>query len=111
MLHVVTPLSVVSSQPSTSKTAESSSSTDNTDPAFLDFNEEMARKRKNLSSTLQKLYLWEKKLYNEIKVYFVLMTYCLLLNLVSVCSQPFTHLLFGIQIYDYLKMLYELFGS
>ncbi|XWS40269.1 hypothetical protein CRYUN_Cryun18bG0126200 [Craigia yunnanensis] len=67
MLHVVTPLSVVSSQPSTSKTAESSSSTDNTDPAFLDFNEELARKPKSLSSSLQKLYLWEKKLYNEVK--------------------------------------------
>ncbi|XWS55163.1 hypothetical protein CRYUN_Cryun10bG0151400 [Craigia yunnanensis] len=68
MLHVVTPsLSVVSSQPSTSKTAESSSSADNTDPAFLDFNEELARKPKNLSSTLQKLYLWEKKLYDEVK--------------------------------------------
>ena len=111
MLHVVTPLSVVSSQPSTSNTAESSSSADNTDPAFLDFSEELARKPKTLSSTLQKLYLWEKKLYNEVKVYFVLMTYCLLLILVSVCAQPFTHLLFGIQIYDYLKMLYELFGS
>ncbi|XP_017971512.1 PREDICTED: uncharacterized protein LOC18607424 [Theobroma cacao] len=68
MLHVVTPsLSVVSSQPSTSKTAESSSSADNTDPAFLDFKEELARKPRNLSSTLQKLYLWEKKLYNEVK--------------------------------------------
>ncbi|OMO92003.1 hypothetical protein COLO4_17948 [Corchorus olitorius] len=68
MLHVVTPsLSVVSSQPSTSKTAETSSSADNTDPAFLDFNEELSRKTKNLSSTLQKLYLWEKKLYNEVK--------------------------------------------
>ncbi|XP_022748533.1 uncharacterized protein LOC111298120 isoform X2 [Durio zibethinus] len=68
MLHVVTPsLSMVSSQPSTSKTAESSSSADKNDPAFLDFNEELARKPKNLSSTLQKLYLWEKKLYNEVK--------------------------------------------
>ncbi|XWS67638.1 hypothetical protein CRYUN_Cryun04dG0022900 [Craigia yunnanensis] len=68
MLHVVTPsLSVVSSQPSTSKTAESSSTAENTDPAFLDFNEELARKPTNLSSTLQKLYLWEKKLYNEVK--------------------------------------------
>ncbi|XVF00782.1 hypothetical protein REPUB_Repub04eG0031100 [Reevesia pubescens] len=68
MLHVVTPsLSVVSSQPSTSKTAEPSSSANNNDPAFTDFNEELARKPKNLSSTLQKLYLWEKKLYNEVK--------------------------------------------
>ncbi|XWS62579.1 hypothetical protein CRYUN_Cryun06bG0023100 [Craigia yunnanensis] len=68
MLHVVTPsLSVVSSQPSTSMPAASSSSANNTDPAFLDFYEELARKPKNLSSTLQKLYLWEKKLYNEVK--------------------------------------------
>ncbi|XVF45660.1 hypothetical protein PTKIN_Ptkin02bG0224900 [Pterospermum kingtungense] len=68
MLHVATPsLSVVSSQPSTSKTAESSSSAGNTDPAFLDINEELAKKPKNLSTALQKLYLWEKKLYNEVK--------------------------------------------
>ncbi|MBA0591837.1 hypothetical protein Gorai_008832, partial [Gossypium raimondii] len=68
ILHVVTPsLSVVPSHPSTSQTGESSSSADNTDPAFLDINEEMARKTKNLSATLQKLHLWEKKLYNEVK--------------------------------------------
>ena len=97
MLHVVTPsLSVVSSQPSTSMTAESSSSANNTDPAFLDYYEELARKPKNLSSTLQKLYLWEKKLYNEVKVYCVLMICYPLLNLVSVSAQSFTHLLFRI---------------
>ncbi|KAE8659420.1 MATE efflux family protein 3 [Hibiscus syriacus] len=68
ILHVVTPsLSVVTSKPSTSKTGESSSSADNTDPTFLDFNEKLASKPKNLSSTLHKLYLWEKKLYNEVK--------------------------------------------
>ncbi|KAE8709275.1 kinase family protein [Hibiscus syriacus] len=68
ILHVVTPsLSVVTSQPSASKTGESSSSAHNTDPTLLDFNEELARKPKSLSSTLQKLYLWEKKLYNEVK--------------------------------------------
>ncbi|KAE8719158.1 kinase family protein [Hibiscus syriacus] len=68
MLHVVTPsISLVSSQPSTSRTDESSSPADNTDPAFLELNEELARKQKNLSSTLQKLYMWEKKLYNEVK--------------------------------------------
>nr|KJB15938.1 hypothetical protein B456_002G205400 [Gossypium raimondii] len=65
MLQVVTPsLSLVSSQRSTSKT---DSSANNTDPAFLDLNEELAKKQRNLSSTLQKLYLWEKKLYNEVK--------------------------------------------
>ncbi|MBA0649545.1 hypothetical protein Goklo_017095 [Gossypium klotzschianum] len=41
--------------------------TDNTDPALLDFDEELATKPKSLSSTLQKLYLWEQKLYNEVK--------------------------------------------
>ncbi|KAL5562388.1 hypothetical protein UlMin_032135 [Ulmus minor] len=64
MLHVVTPsLLVASSQPSTSKTAESSSS----GPAQLDFDEEVRMRSRNLSATLHKLYLWEKKLYNEVK--------------------------------------------
>ncbi|KAF5751014.1 hypothetical protein HS088_TW02G00024 [Tripterygium wilfordii] len=68
MLHVVTPsLSVISSQPSTSKAVESSSSTDKATPAYLEIEEELAIRTKNLSSTLQKLYLWEKKLYNEVK--------------------------------------------
>ncbi|KAE8727201.1 DUO1 activated zinc finger 2 [Hibiscus syriacus] len=68
MLHVVTPsVSLASSQLSTSKTDESSSSANNTDPAFLELNEELARNQRKLSSTLQKLYLWEKKLYNEVK--------------------------------------------
>ncbi|OMO88310.1 hypothetical protein CCACVL1_08473, partial [Corchorus capsularis] len=67
MLYVVTPsLSLLSSQPSTSKTTETSSSGDNTDPAFLDIIEECARKSKEISSTLQK-YVWEMKLYNEVK--------------------------------------------
>lgn len=69
MLHVVTPsLSVVSSQPSTSKSAESSSSTDKGGPAYLDIDEDMAMRTRSLSATLQKLYLWEKKLYHEVKV-------------------------------------------
>ncbi|KAF4368290.1 hypothetical protein G4B88_008594 [Cannabis sativa] len=66
MLHVGTQsLSVMSSQPSTSKAAESSSSA--AAPAQLDFEEELRTTSKNLSSTLHKLYLWEKKLYNEVK--------------------------------------------
>lgn len=69
MLHVVTPsLSVVSSQPSTSKSAESSSAADKAGPAFLDIDEDMATRTRNLSSTLHKLHLWEKKLYHEVKV-------------------------------------------
>lgn len=66
MLHVVTP-SLSVSQPSTSKGAESSSSADKAGPAQLDFEEELRTRSRNLSSTLHKLYLWEKKLYNEVK--------------------------------------------
>ncbi|MQM20751.1 hypothetical protein Taro_053779 [Colocasia esculenta] len=35
---------------------------------FRVFNEEKAMKSGNLSSTLQKLYMWEKKLYEEVRV-------------------------------------------
>uniref|UniRef100_A0A5B6YH29 DUF632 domain-containing protein n=1 Tax=Davidia involucrata TaxID=16924 RepID=A0A5B6YH29_DAVIN len=69
MLHVITPsLSVISSQPSTSKSAESSSSIEKADPASLDIDGDVGMRSGNLSSTLQKLYLWEKKLYEEVKV-------------------------------------------
>lgn len=74
MLHVVTPsLSVVSSQPSTSKSAEASSSTDKADPAYLEIDEDLKMRSNNLSATLQKLHLWEKKLYNEVKVCWLLL--------------------------------------
>lgn len=59
-------LSLVSSQPSTSNSVEESSSS--AGPAQLGFDEEMMLRSKNLSSTLHKLLLWEKKLYNEVKV-------------------------------------------
>lgn len=52
----------MSSQPSTSKSSVS------VDPALLDINQEVELRSKNLSSTLHKLYLWEKKLYEEVKV-------------------------------------------
>ncbi|KAK6118661.1 hypothetical protein DH2020_047574 [Rehmannia glutinosa] len=55
-------LPMVSSQPSTSK------SSDSADPALLDINQELELRSKNLSSILHKLYLWEKKLYEEVKV-------------------------------------------
>ncbi|KAH6787909.1 DNA-directed RNA polymerase subunit beta [Perilla frutescens var. hirtella] len=55
-------LPLVSSQPSTSK------SSDSADPAILDTNQEVELRSKNLSSTLHKLFLWEKKLYDEVKV-------------------------------------------
>ncbi|KAJ9189450.1 hypothetical protein P3X46_000743 [Hevea brasiliensis] len=68
MLNVVIPsLTVVSSQPSTSKSAEASSSSGKDDPAYLEIDEDLAIRSKNLSATLQKLHLWEKKLYNEVK--------------------------------------------
>ncbi|KAF8405519.1 hypothetical protein HHK36_010426 [Tetracentron sinense] len=70
MLHVITPsLSVVSSQsqPSTSTIAESSSSAGNTGSIFLDFDEDAGMRSGNLSSTLKKLSMWEKKLYDEVK--------------------------------------------
>lgn len=64
MLHVVAPsISMIASQPSTSKSDDPSSSA-----AELSYIEEFGMASGNLSSTLRKLYLWEKKLYNEVKV-------------------------------------------
>ncbi|XP_058213852.1 nitrate regulatory gene2 protein [Rhododendron vialii] len=68
MLHVFTPsLPLVSSQPSASINAEPSSIA-NADPAYLENDDDVVVRSGNLSSTLQKLYLWEKKLYEEVKV-------------------------------------------
>ncbi|KAH0733512.1 hypothetical protein KY289_004700 [Solanum tuberosum] len=64
MLHAISPsLSVVSSQPSTSKNAAIQIN----DPAASDVEGDVSSRYKNLSSTLNKLYLWEKKLYQEVK--------------------------------------------
>lgn len=61
MLQGVTPpLPAASSQPSTSGNAEAG-------PPSSEIDEELMMRSKNLSSTLQKLYLWEKKLYQEVK--------------------------------------------
>ncbi|KAM0007533.1 hypothetical protein Hdeb2414_s0139g00810401 [Helianthus debilis subsp. tardiflorus] len=38
------------------------------DPANLDVDVDLLTKSKNLSSTLHKLYLWEKKLFDEVKI-------------------------------------------
>ncbi|GFQ01872.1 hypothetical protein PHJA_002331200, partial [Phtheirospermum japonicum] len=46
----------------------SSKSSDGAEPELLDINQELELRSKNLSSTLHKLYLWEKKLYEEVKV-------------------------------------------
>lgn len=68
MLNVIAPsLSVVSSDTSTSKSADSSS-IEKADPAYLDIDDIVGLSSGNLSSTLQKLLLWEKKLYQEVKV-------------------------------------------
>ncbi|CAJ1971637.1 unnamed protein product [Sphenostylis stenocarpa] len=60
MLQVVSPsLSLVSSQPSTSNDTQSASN--------MDLGVDLTTGARNLSSTLHKLLLWEKKLYNEVK--------------------------------------------
>ncbi|PIN25742.1 hypothetical protein CDL12_01536 [Handroanthus impetiginosus] len=45
-----------------------SKSADSADTASADIEQEVELRSKNLSSTLHKLYLWEKKLYEEVKV-------------------------------------------
>ncbi|KAL3514948.1 hypothetical protein ACH5RR_021850 [Cinchona calisaya] len=50
--------------PSTSGSAD----IEKADPTQLDAEGELNLRSRNLSSTLQKLYLWEKKLYEEVKV-------------------------------------------
>lgn len=68
MVQVVTPpSSVVSSKASTSASADPSSSSEVSGPAYVE--EEVGMRSGNLSSTLNKLYLWEKKLYGEVKVH------------------------------------------
>ncbi|XP_010242855.1 PREDICTED: uncharacterized protein LOC104587099 [Nelumbo nucifera] len=68
MLHVITPsLSIVAAQPSTSKNAASSSSSEKAGPVYLEFEEDVGILSGNLSSTLKKLFMWEKKLLDEIK--------------------------------------------
>ncbi|KAG2298229.1 hypothetical protein Bca52824_034701 [Brassica carinata] len=54
------------SQPSTSKKAKASTSAAAA-PTYADIEAELALRSRNLSSTLHKLHLWEKKLYDEVK--------------------------------------------
>ncbi|KAJ0241890.1 DNA-directed RNA polymerase subunit beta [Hirschfeldia incana] len=61
------PSVVSSSQPSTSKKAKASSSAAAAAPTYADIEAELALRSRNLSSTLHKLHLWEKKLYEEVK--------------------------------------------
>ncbi|KAJ8765120.1 hypothetical protein K2173_010606 [Erythroxylum novogranatense] len=68
MLQGGTPsLSVVSSGSPTSKSSEALAPTNQPGPSYFDVDEDIKIRSKNLSSILQKLYLWEKKLYNEVK--------------------------------------------
>ncbi|CAH8274261.1 unnamed protein product [Arabidopsis lyrata] len=62
MLHGVTPSAV----PSTSGVSSSSAAAV-VPPTYADIEEELASRSRNLSSTLHKLHLWEKKLYHEVK--------------------------------------------
>lgn len=57
----------ISSQPSNYKGTDALPIPENVDLS-IDFEEDMWVKSKGLSSTLEKLYIWEKKLYEEIKV-------------------------------------------
>ncbi|KAM7479499.1 hypothetical protein LguiA_027712 [Lonicera macranthoides] len=68
MLNVIAPLSVASLQPSSTSRSAESSSVEMADPAYQDIDGDVGMGSKNLSSTLKKLYLWEKKLYEEIKI-------------------------------------------
>ncbi|KAK4793863.1 hypothetical protein SAY86_011857 [Trapa natans] len=65
IVHVVTTHPVVSSKASTSSSADPSSSSEVSWPAYVE--EEVGMRSGNLSSTLNKLYLWERKLYSEVK--------------------------------------------
>ncbi|XP_018471067.2 LOW QUALITY PROTEIN: protein ALTERED PHOSPHATE STARVATION RESPONSE 1 [Raphanus sativus] len=62
LLHGVTP-----SLPSTSGGGSSSAAASTAPPTYADIEEELASRSRNLSSTLHKLHLWEKKLYHEVK--------------------------------------------
>lgn len=64
MLHAIAPSSSALSLPSTSK----NDVIEIADHAILDAEGDISSRPTNISSTLQKLYLWEKKLYEEVKV-------------------------------------------
>lgn len=65
MLHTVTP-SLVGLP---SKNTQSLCSTEKIGSVNLGFGEDLTLISVNLSYTLKKLCLWEKKLYDEVKVY------------------------------------------
>lgn len=87
MLDVVTPLSIVSSQLSASKGTAALPSSEKSDSFSMDFEEDMGMNSNSLSSTLQKLYIWEKKLCEEVKVC------CIILN--HICGFLCTSIFFS----------------
>lgn len=70
MLGAIAPPLTLSSQPSTSKarTSQLPSSAEEPSPALLDFEDVTWLRTRKLSTTLEKLYMWEKKLFEEVKV-------------------------------------------
>ncbi|MQM15574.1 hypothetical protein Taro_048522 [Colocasia esculenta] len=58
---------VLPMSPYSSKSGEPSSNSGNGGSVYLEFHEEKAMKSGNLSSTLQMLYIWEKKLCEEVR--------------------------------------------
>ncbi|KAL6011863.1 hypothetical protein ACLOJK_002329 [Asimina triloba] len=67
MLDAITPLPMLSSQPSTSKSAGELPSSEDVGSLSLGYHKEIASKSVSLSSALERLYIWEKKLYDEVK--------------------------------------------
>lgn len=65
---IVLPLSLNYPTLSISKSSEPPSASENGESVYLEFDEEMAMRSGNLSSTLWKLFIWEKKLYEEVRV-------------------------------------------
>lgn len=64
-------LSAFSARPPASRRGKSSAKAGGA--AEIVFVEDMGMRSGNLSSTLKKLYMWEKKLYDEVKVGCVLL--------------------------------------
>ncbi|XP_010515622.1 PREDICTED: uncharacterized protein LOC104791429 [Camelina sativa] len=68
-LHEATPSPSMASpaQSSTSKKTKAEASSSVAAPSYADIEAELALRSRKLSSTLHKLHLWEKKLYEEVK--------------------------------------------
>ncbi|CAA6656077.1 unnamed protein product [Spirodela intermedia] len=64
---IVLPLSLSYPTPSISKGSDSSAASGNGESVYLEFDDDMAMKSGNVSSTLLKLFIWERKLYEEVR--------------------------------------------